>query len=99
MVIECTFVVVHVIGVRFIRIIWILGVLIKHFSQPEHIVSITGFRSLHIIEHGCEVICRVEMLAYTVSSDTYGTVIDNRIPEKAGGVIPFGCMIPIFIIL
>lgn len=58
------------------------GSLEKHLRQAEHIVSVTGFRTLYIIEHGCEIVRRMKMLTYAVAADTDGTVIDNCIPEK-----------------
>ena len=39
------------------------------------------------------------MLTYTVATDADGTMVYHGVPEEAGGMIPFGSMIPVFIIL
>ncbi len=91
MIIECTLVIVG--EIRFGRI------LIKHFGKPEHIVGIASLRSLNIVQHGREVIRRMEVLAYTISTDTDRTVIDYRVPEKTGGMIPLCSMIPVLVVL
>ena len=43
---------------------------------------------MHIIEHGCEIVCRMKMFAYTVATNADGTMIYHCVPEEAGGVIP-----------
>ena len=41
----------------------------------------------------------MKVLTYTVATDADGTVVYHSVPEEAGGMIPFGSMIPVFIIL
>ena len=98
-IVKRTFVIVYVVGIRLLCIVGIVRILVKHFSKTEHVVSITGFRSLNVVQHGREVIRRMEMFADAISSDADGTVIDYRVPEKTGGMIPFCSMIPILVVL
>ena len=99
MIVKRTFVIVYVVGIRFVCLIRIVRILIKHFGKTEHVVSITGLRSLNVVQHGREVIRRMEMFADAISSDADGTVIDYGVPEKTGGMIPFCSMIPILVVL
>ena len=99
MIVKRTFVIVYVVWIRFVCLIRIVRILIKHFSKPEHVVSIAGLRSLNVVQHGREVIRRMEMFADAISSDADGTVIDYRVPEKTGGMIPFCSMIPSLVVL
>ena len=99
MVVKRTFVIVDVAGVGLIYIAGIVRVLIKHFSKAEHIVGIAGLRPLHIVYHGGKIIGRVEMLAYTLPSDTDSAIVDNRSREETGCMIPFFGVIPIFVVL
>ena len=99
MIVKRTFVIVYVVGIRFVCLIRIVRILIKHFGKTEHVVSITGLRSLNVVQHGRKIVRWVEMFANAISSDADGTVIDYRVPEKTGGVIPFCSMIPILVVL
>ena len=99
MIVECTFIIIYITWVRFVGVVNVSGVLIKHFGQPEHVVSIASLRSLNVIQHRRKVVRWMKMFAYAVPADTHGTVIDYGIPEKTGCMIPFCCMIPVFVIL
>ena len=85
MIVKRTFVIVYVVGIRFVCLIRIVRILIKHFGKTEHVVSITGLRSLNVVQHGREVIRRMEMFANAISSDADGTVIDIAIVTKCCG--------------
>ena len=98
-IVKRTFVIVYVVGIRLLCIVGIVRILVKHFSKTEHVVSITGLRSLNVVQHGREVIRWMEMFADAISSDADGTVIDYRIPKETGGMIPFCSMIPSLVVL
>ena len=56
MIVECTFIIIYITWVRFVGVVNVSGVLIKHFGQPEHVVSIASLRSLNVIQHRREVV-------------------------------------------
>ena len=63
---------------------------IQHAGQPQHVVGIARFGTLHLFDHRTEIVRRIEMLPHTVSSDTHRAVFRHRFPEETGCTVPIG---------